>query len=252
MRTSLISKLAGMTLAAALVVGTAPAWAADTDQATGDYGPYGMGPGMMWGGGYGGYGMGPGMMGGYGGGYGMGPGMMRGGGGYGPGMMGGYSGYGMGPGMMGGYGGYGMGMMGGYGMGSGMMGYGPLARLDLSQEQRGKINKIIDTEQKQHWGIMGQMMEEQNKLRDLYSVDEPDPKKVGAEYGQIAKLRQQMLETHIQASNEMQQVLTKEQREQLREWNRGEWGSGWGARRGPAGRSGVRGPGGGTPGMMGR
>ncbi len=43
--------------------------------------PWGMGPGMMGGGG-GGYGMGPGMMGGYGGGgYGMGPGMM--GGGYG-------------------------------------------------------------------------------------------------------------------------------------------------------------------------
>lgn len=75
---------------------------------------YGMGPGMMGGGGYGGWycpycgqQMGPGMTGGYG--YGMGPGMM------GPGMMG----RGMGPGMMG----------PGYGMGPGMMGpgygYGP-------------------------------------------------------------------------------------------------------------------------------
>jgi hypothetical protein len=70
---------------------------------------YGMGPGMMGGGGYGGWycpycgqQMGPGMMGGYG--YGMGPGMM------GPGMMG----RGMGPGMM----------SPGYGMGPGMMGPG--------------------------------------------------------------------------------------------------------------------------------
>lgn len=64
---------------------------------------YGMGPGMMGGGGYGGWHcpycgqhMGPG------GGYGMGPGMMGPGYGMGPGMMG----PGMGPGMMGpGYGG---------------------------------------------------------------------------------------------------------------------------------------------------
>ncbi len=253
MRKSMMSKVIGMTFAAALAVGAATAWAADADEATGGYGPYGMGPGMMWGGGYGsgygmmggygGYGMGPGMMGGYGGGSGMGPGMMWGGGGYGPGMMGGYGGYGVGPGMMGGY--------GGYGMGPGMMGLGPLGNLDLSDEQRTKINKIFDTEQKQHWAIMGQMMEEQNKLRDLYSVDEPDPKKVGAAYGQIAKMRQQMLETHVQASNQVQQVLTKEQREQLREWNRGGWGSDRGSRRGPAGRSGMMGPGG-APGMMGR
>jgi len=254
MRESMVSKLIGMTLAAALVAGAATAWAADADDATAPY--YGMGPGMM--GGYGGYGMGPGMMGGYGG-YGMGPGMM-GGYGMGPGMMGGY---GMGPGMMGGYG---MGMMGGYGGygmgpgmmgGYGMMGFGPLGSLDLSGEQRARINKIIDAEQKQHWAVMGKMMEQQNKMRDLYSADEPDPKKVGAVYGEMAKLQQQMLETHVQASNQVQQVLTKEQREQLREWNRGEWGTGRGPR-GPAGRSGTMGPGGamgpgGSPGgMMGR
>ncbi|MGE5241359.1 MAG: Spy/CpxP family protein refolding chaperone [Bacteroidota bacterium] len=210
MRKSMIPKLVGMTFAAALVA-TATAWAQDADEYGGGYGPYGMGPGMM--GGYGGgYGMGPGMMGGYGGGYGMGPG-----------MMGGYGGYGMGP---------------------GMMGYGALNGLDLSDEQRSKIDKIFDAERKQHWGIMGQMLEEQNKLRDLYNADQPDPKKVGAAYGQIAKLRQQMLETHVQASNQMQQVLTKEQREQLQQWRRGGWG--WGPRGPGAGRQ----PGTPGPGMM--
>ena len=58
------------------------ALAQSNDQAPQEYSwgrGYGMGPGMMWGGGYGGYG--PGMMEGYGrfGGYGMGPGMMWGG-----------------------------------------------------------------------------------------------------------------------------------------------------------------------------
>lgn len=95
---------------------------------------YGMGPGMMGGGGYGGwycpycgqylgprggYGMGPGMM---GPGYGMGPGMMGPGYGIGPGMMG----RGMGPGMMG------PGMMGpGYG---GQ--YGPQYRPQYQQPQK--------------------------------------------------------------------------------------------------------------------
>ncbi|HSD96625.1 MAG TPA: Spy/CpxP family protein refolding chaperone [Sulfuricaulis sp.] len=165
------------------------------------------------------------MMGGYGPGYGMGPGM---------GMMGGMS-----PGMMGGgYGG--MGMMG---MGPGMMGMDPLGMLDLSDEQRTKINKLFDDERKKHWGIMGKMMEEQNKMRDLYAADKPDPKKVGAVYGEIAKLQQQMIETHIQATNQMQDVLTKEQREQFRQWHRGGWGP-----RGPTGsQRGTM-----APGMMGK
>ena len=137
-------------------------------------------------------------------------------------------GYGwMGPGMMGGYG-HGYGMMGdygsGYGMGSGMMGgygMGPYAMLDLSDDQRSKINKIHDAERKQHWAIMGKMMDVENKQRDLLAQSEPDPKKVGAAYAEMAKLRQQMLETHVQANNDMQKVLTKEQREQMQQWHRG-------------------------------
>ncbi len=191
MRKSMILKLVGMTFAAALAASAATAWAQDADE-YGGYGPYGMGPGMMWGGG-----------------------------GYGPGMMGGYS---TGPGMV--------------------WGYGAFNELNLSDEQRAKIEKIFDTERNQHWAIMGKMLEEQDKLRDLYNANEPDPKKVGAAYGQIAKLRQQMLETHVQASNQAQQVLTKEQREQWQQWRRGGWG--WG-RRGPgAGQQ----PGAPGPGMM--
>lgn len=153
----------------------------------------------------------------------------RGSGWMGPGMMGGYGMHGMGPGMMGGYGG-GPGMMGGYGM-------GPYGMLGLSDDQRGKINKIHDAERKQHWAIMGKMMDVENKQRDLLAQSEPDPKKVGAAYAEMAKLRQQMLEAHVQANNDMQKVLTKEQREQLQQWHRGMRG----------------GPGGSWPrGMMGR
>lgn len=139
-------------------------------------------------------------------------------------------GYGMGPGMMGGYG-------GGYGMGPGMMGgYGAAGALNLSDKQRGQINEISDNERKQHWAVMGKMLDVQTKLRDLYTQDTPDPKKVGAVYGEIAKHQQQMIETHVQAQNQMQNVLTKEQREQLQQSRRGGWGPGAGPRGGMMGR----------------
>ena len=171
------------------------------------------------------YGHGYGMMGGYG----MGPGMMNGS-------------YGMmGSGMMGGYGGYGHGYMG-------MMGTGMPGMLNLTDEQRTKIEKIHLEERKQHLAVMGKMLDMQSKMRELYAADEPDPKKVGAVYGEMAKLQQQMLETHVQASNQMRALLTKEQREQFKQWHRGGWGS-----RGSMGNGrGMPGPGNMPGGMMGR
>jgi Spy/CpxP family protein refolding chaperone len=169
---------------------------AGSAQADDDSGYY-MGPGMMWGGGqcpYGDCRMGPG-----------------GSGGYGPRGYGG-----MGPGMMGGYG----------GMGPGMMGMGPLHMLNLTDEQRDKIEKIQDAEQKKHLDVAGKMFDQQTKLRDLTQEDKPDPKKVGAAYSEIAKLRQQMLETHVQSFNQVQDILTKEQRDQLKQWRRGGYGPG--------------------------
>ncbi|MHB8623264.1 MAG: Spy/CpxP family protein refolding chaperone [Sulfuricaulis sp.] len=154
---------------------------------------------------------------------------------------GGYCPHRMGSGMMGGYG-MGPGMMGS-GMGPGMMGSGPFENLDLSDDQRSKLNHISDAERKQHWDIMGQMMEAQNKLRDLYAVEEPDPKKVGEVYGTIGQLQQQMIETHVQANNEMLEVLTKEQREQLQQEHHGAWGPGKGPHEPAADQGNAIGPG---------
>jgi hypothetical protein len=151
-------------------------------------GPGGYGPGY----GYG-YGMGPGMMGGYGTMH--GPGMMGGYGMYGPGMMGG--GYGMGPGMMGGYGMY----------GPGMMGMGPVWMLNLTDEQRAKISKLQEQLRKKQWTTMGQIMDERQKLYELYSAENPDPKKVGAVYGKIFDLRRQMIEAAIDTQNRAQAVV---------------------------------------------
>lgn len=178
---------------------------ADVSAHGGDAGGYGPGYGY-------GYGMGPGMMGG--------PGMM-----HGPGMMGGY-------GMM-----HGPGMMGGEGMmyGPGTMGMGPVWMLDLTDEQRAKISKLQNDLRKKQWATMGQIMDEREKLFELYSADSPDAKKVGAVYGKIFDLRRQMIEAAIDTQNRTQALLTKEQRAQL-----GQWRHGWGA--GPGG-PGMMGPG---------
>lgn len=221
----------------ALVLGGIPALAQAQDDDDNNYRGWGPGWGMM--GGH--YGMGPGMMGGFG--YGMGPGMMGGGYGYdmGPGMMG--NGFGMGPGMMGGFGyGPGPGMMGGgYGMGPGMMGgFGPLAMLDLTDQQRTKIREIQTEHRKQQWEIAGKMLDEQAQLNEAYASDTPDPKQVGVIYGRIAKLQQQQAEAHVSAWNRMQSVLTKEQREQLAQWRRGFAGRGFGyGPRNPPGPGGM-------------
>jgi Spy/CpxP family protein refolding chaperone len=189
------------------------------------------------------------MMGGYGYGMGMGPGMMGPGGmgmmgGMGPGGMGMMGGMGPGGmGMMGGMGSGGMGMMGGMGSGMmgmgpagmGMMGMGPMGMLDLSDEQQSKVGEIMDATRKQQWDLMGRMMDEQSRLRDLYAQDKPDPKQVGAVYAKIFDLKRQMIENGVAAHNSMYDSLTSEQRDELKNRHRGMPGCG-GYGPGPRGR----------------
>lgn len=169
-------------------------------------------------------------------------------------MRGDGQGYGMGSGMgtMGG----GMGMMDmGGGMGSGMMmggGMGPLHMLDLTDDQRTQISKIHDEHRKKNWDTMGKIMDEQAKLRDLYNAETPDPKKIGAAYGGMAKLQQQMIESHVESMNRMQALLTQEQKNQLKQWHRGMGGAGAGSRGPASGSRGQMGPGSMPGGMMGR
>jgi len=174
-------------------------------------GPNGMGPGMM--GGYGGPGAGNGPVprGGYGGpGFGMGPGMM--------------GGYGMGAGMMGGHGGsYGMGagMMGGYGGGYGMMGPGNFGGLNLSADQKAKVTQIQRDARRKMWSLMGRMMESQYALQDLYDADKQDAAAINRQFKELEDMRRQMVESSVDMHNRINEILTKEQREQTRGWGRG-------------------------------
>jgi Spy/CpxP family protein refolding chaperone len=161
---------------------------------------------------------GPGMMGGYG--YGMGPDMM---GGYGYGMH-------RGDGMRGGYGRGGYGMMGGMGMGMGygMMGVGPMYMLDLTDAQRDKIHAIQSDTRKAHFAIMEKMAEQHDKLWKIYGADTLNVNAAMKVYDRIFDLRKQMLRSSLEAAKRMEGVLTKEQREQMKNWRHG---GGWGYHR---------------------
>lgn len=125
-------------------------------------------------------------------------------------QAGGYGPYGMGPGMMGGYGGYGMGpgMMYGHGYGRG---YGWGAGLDLTDDQRSKIGKIQQDLRSKQWDLMG-------KIQDEYArrAAASDDAAAGKADDQIATLQQQMIANAADARKQMDAVLTKEQRQQLR------------------------------------
>jgi Spy/CpxP family protein refolding chaperone len=161
-----------------------------------------MGGGMM-----GGHGQWHGMMGGEGYGQGMmggGPGMMGGG----PRTMGG------GPGMMPG----GPAMMGG---GPGMTGMHMVAALDLTDQQRAKIARILDDARKKNWDAMGKVMDESATLRDLYSAPTHDAAAIGRQTVKIAELRRPIIETMVIAHDQIEALLTSEQKASLRGFHRG-------------------------------
>jgi Spy/CpxP family protein refolding chaperone len=144
-------------------------------------------------------------------------------------------------------------MGGGMGMSPGKV-MGPVAMLDLTNEQRDKIAKIYENERHKNWETYGKIMDEKAKLRDLYADETVDAKKVGTVYSNLAKLQQQVIEANVETNNRVQTVLTKEQKEQLRQWShRGMGGRGMMGHGGREGYGpGQMPPGGGEmePGMM--
>lgn len=142
--------------------------------------------------------------------------------GYGPGMMGG--GYGPGPGMMGG-GGYGpgYGRGGGYGPGYGRGGGfgGPMATLNLTDEQQEKIFAIHEDNRRKNFDTMSKMRTEAFKLRRMVNADNVDSKAVVEQQRKVDELRRQVLASRLDMRKQMESVLTPEQRKQARQF--GPW-----------------------------
>lgn len=112
-------------------------------------------------------------------------------------------------------------MMRGYGMGPFIMGWGNFIGMDLSADQKSKIKQIRKDARAKHWALMGEMFEAYDKKRELYEADKLDPIAINNQHKKIEDLRAQRRTVSIDAYNQINNILTKEQREKSRRWGRG-------------------------------
>jgi Spy/CpxP family protein refolding chaperone len=134
-------------------------------------------------------------------GYGMGGGMMGGG------MMGG--------GMMGGGMGGSRGMMGGPGAGmAGDCHSGGYAALDLTSEQRAKLQDIERDLWRKQRELMGRMHQQDSHMHDMYAagVDEARARKA---FDAMTAAHKEMFEASLDARKRIDAVLTEEQRKRM-------------------------------------
>lgn len=134
---------------------------------------------------------------------------------------------GRGPGMMGGQG---MGMMGagempcpimnqmGYGMGMGMA--GPMNLPNLTGEQQSKIRAIQREMRREHMEKMMDMMDIRDDIMAEMASERPDPKKIREMQGSMSQMQGEMLESTVNNRNRIYDLLTEEQRKQIREYQK--------------------------------
>lgn len=71
------------------------------------------------------------------------------------------------------------------------------------------------------WAVMGQMMDAQDRLQELYDADNQDAAAINKQYKVIEDLRSQMVDNSVDAHNRINSILTKERREKFHGWYHG-------------------------------
>ncbi len=87
--------------------------------------------------------------------------------------------------------------------------------LNLSDDQRARIGKLSDALNHDNWAKQGLINDESAKLRDLYEADKRDPVAIGEEYKKIFDLKRQMIEAYLNTQNQIEEILTPDQRVQM-------------------------------------
>lgn len=102
----------------------------------------------------------------------------------------------------------------GYGMGPGMMGgYGPeYAALNLTDEQRKKIDAIQEDVWRKQGELMGKMHAQSYRMHEFGKADDDAARKA---FDEMAVAHKQMFETRLEARKRIDAVLTPDQRKQL-------------------------------------
>lgn len=103
----------------------------------------------------------------------------------------------------------------GRGMGSGMMGPGGYAYLNLSQDQMDKMWQLRDKYYNDTQATRYQMFQKQVELRKLYSDPKADAGVIAAKEKELSSLRQQLYDKMAQMRLEQRNFLTPEQIQKL-------------------------------------
>ena len=117
---------------------------------------------------------------------------------------------GMGPGMMGG-------MMGGGMMPCPMMGEGMGMMSMLDPDQRSQMRELMQEHRPAQFERKGRLMNLRDDLMAEIHGERPDPEAVQELHGRMAELQGEMMAEMVRMRNAMHDLMTDEQREQLRQ-----------------------------------
>lgn len=101
------------------------------------------------------------------------------------------------------------------GRGGGMMGLG---RLNLTEDQRTQVQKLMEQNRQAHQPDMQKMADAQKALRDAIFADAgPDESAIHAAQAQIQALEPLMAQHRVEMEVAVAKILTPDQRKQMRE-----------------------------------
>ncbi|MFO7858409.1 MAG: Spy/CpxP family protein refolding chaperone [Ectothiorhodospiraceae bacterium] len=111
--------------------------------------------------------------------------------------------------------GSGMGMMQGGRMG--MPDMAALNALDLDDEQRSELLDIRSTYRKEHMDRIAEMMDLRDEMQVTMAGERPDPDRVEELHSRIASIHGEMMANRIRLQNDIDDVLTDEQRQHMQQ-----------------------------------
>jgi len=124
----------------------------------------------------------------------------------------------------------------GGGMGQGYFGNAGFNKLNLTDEQKTKIEALVTANQKEIRPIREKVFDKSVALRRLWLQPNPDKDKIIALQKEVRVLRDEMQDKVTALRFEIRKLLTPEQQEKLAN-------TGWGSGQGFGPRGGMRGPG---------
>ena len=89
---------------------------------------------------------------------------------------------------------------------------GPMAGLNLSAEQKQKIDQLHEAAAKQAEPIQKEMAAKAKEMQALWAVDKPDRAAIERKHGEMAALQSKLWGIHIDTRLQINALLTPEQR----------------------------------------